>query len=343
MASGSLDGVLEEIPCCGGIEGGRDDAADDEQGGSGERGEIREGGDGGGVLRLTGARGFRENEDGRIGRNGGVLQPVRDFGIVGAGHVDDDRGFGGDADAGEELGFGRAGEGREENVGRQAAIGEGEFCGGGGGKGGGDAGNDFKRDVGSAQGFDFFGGAAKEERVATFEADDDFVLTGGVEEKRVNVLLGEEAEAGAFADVDALGGGGDEIEDFRRDERVVEDDAGRLKQAEGLDGEEAGIARACADQVDLWGWDLGGEVASGRGGWNQIGPGSDRNPICVGGRRSTGWSLWHLSLQIEALEHQEAPSEMIGTEVSRRKRSNMGRLARAWSQRLEVSGSTEGD
>jgi hypothetical protein len=152
-------------------------------------------------------RGFGNYEDGRARGDGGVLEPAGDFGVVGAGHVDDDCGVGGEADAGKKLCFGGAGEGGEENVRGETAIGEGDFCSCGCAEGGGDAGDNFEIDFGFAEGLDFFGGAAEEERVTSFEADYDFVFGSVGEEERVDVLLGEEAEAGSFADVDAFGGG----------------------------------------------------------------------------------------------------------------------------------------
>jgi hypothetical protein len=208
-----------------------DDAADDEEGGGGEWGEVGEGSDGGDVLGFVGAGGFGEDADGSFGRDGSVLEPGGDFGVIGAGHVDDDRGFGGEADAREELRFGRTGKRGEKDVGGEAAIGERKFGGGRGSERGGDAGDDFEGNVGGAKGFDFFGGAAEEERVASFEADDGLMFVGGGNEERVDVVLGEEAEAGAFADVDELGGSGDESEDFGGDEGVVEDDFGGLEDA----------------------------------------------------------------------------------------------------------------
>ena len=93
-------------------------------------------------------------------------------------------------------------------MGRETAISERNFGGCGCAEGGGDAGDYFEIDVGFAEGLNFFGGAAEEERVASFEADYDFVFGGVGEEERVDVGLGEEAETGTFADVDAFGGGG---------------------------------------------------------------------------------------------------------------------------------------
>lgn len=61
--------------------------------------------------------------------------------------------------------------------------------GGRGGEAGGNAGNDFDMDAGGAEGFDFLGGSAEEQRVAAFQADDGFVFVRGIDEERVDFRL----------------------------------------------------------------------------------------------------------------------------------------------------------
>jgi hypothetical protein len=100
---------------------------------------------------------------------------------------------------------------------------------------------------------DFFGGAAKEERVAALEADDGRVFLGRGNEERVDVVLGEETEAAALADVDELRGWRDQGEDFGADEGVVEDDVGGFEETHGLAREEVWIAGAGADEEDFAG------------------------------------------------------------------------------------------
>ena len=201
-----------------------------------------------GLIRL---RGFGDNLARSFGDEAGIEEPAGDFGIVGAGHVDDDGGVWGDGDTGVSASVFGTGERGEKNAGGDAAVGERELGGGGGSKCGGNAGDNFEGNVVGTERVDFFGGAAEEERVTTFEADDDFVARGGVNEERVDVGLREEAEAGALADVDALGGGGDEREDLRADERIVEDDVGGLQEAQRFDGEEIGVTGAGADEIDV--------------------------------------------------------------------------------------------
>ena len=111
----------------------------------------------------------------------------------------------------------------------KAAIGEGNTCSGGGGERRGDTGNHFKFDASCAESLNFFGGAAEEQRVATLEANNDLVLCGGSNEERVDVVLREQSDAATFADVDAFSSWRDESKDFGADERVVQNNAGRLE------------------------------------------------------------------------------------------------------------------
>lgn len=203
-------------------------------------------------MRLIGPRGFGKDKNGRAGGDGGVSEPERDFGVVGSRHVDDDRGIGGEPDSGEKLRFGGAGESGEKDVRGEAAIREREFCSGGGGESSGNTGDDFEMDPGGAESFHLLRSAAKEKRIASFEADDDAMLTGSVHEESVDVRLSEQAKTGALADVYALGGGRDEAEDFGADERVVENDLGGLKNAEGFNGKEVGITGSSADEKHFW-------------------------------------------------------------------------------------------
>ena len=202
--------LLEPILRALGGGGVSDDTADDEKSGSGERFAIAERGDGGDVSGLIGLRSFGDNLAGSFEDEAGIGKPAGDFGIVGAGHVDDDSGVWSNRSAGEGAGVFGAGEGGEEDARGDATIGERDLRGGGGCEGGRDAGDDFEGNVVGTEGVDFFGGPAEEERVAAFETDDDFVMGCTVDEERVDVRLSEKTKAGTLADVDALGGGGDE-------------------------------------------------------------------------------------------------------------------------------------
>jgi hypothetical protein len=217
MGETSRERIVEPVEGSGGFEGG-DDAADDEQGGGGQESVLRESGNRGGLRRLIGPGGFGNEQAGSFGRNAGFEEPARDLVIMQAGHVNDDGGFRGEADGGEDGRVRGAGECGEENVEGDASIGEGNSRGSGGSKGGGDAGNNFEIDGGDAESADFLCGAAEEKRIATLEADNDVVLSGGRDEKRIDVVLREETETPAFANVDAGGGRRNETEDRFTDE-----------------------------------------------------------------------------------------------------------------------------
>ncbi len=207
--------------------------------------------DGRGLRRLVGVRGFGDYQHWSFRCKTGVGEPAGNFGVIGAGHIDDNCCVRSDGNTVEAASVYGARVGGEEDAGSQAAVGKRDLRGSRGSEGRGDAGNDFEINVGGAHGVDFFGGAAEQERVAAFEANDDLVFARGVDEERVDFRLCEEAEAGAFADVDALGGGGDECENFRGDKRIVEDDASGLEEARSLLREEIGIAGAGADEEDF--------------------------------------------------------------------------------------------
>jgi hypothetical protein len=138
-------------------------------------------------------------------------------------------------------------------VGGHAAIGKRNASSRGSAESGGNAGNELEVDASGAQGLDFFGGTAEQERVATLETNDDLVFCGGSDQERVNVVLGEEPDTAALADVDAFGGGRDKGKDFGADERVVENDVGGLEQTGSLGGEEFGITGSGADEKDFSG------------------------------------------------------------------------------------------
>ena len=95
-----------------------------------------------------------------------------------------------------------------------------------------------------------FRGAAKDERVAALEADDGAMRGGRVDHERVDFVLRDGFCAAALADVDNFRAGRGEIENCLRDKVVVQDDVGGLDEAQGFDGEQVGIAGACADEVD---------------------------------------------------------------------------------------------
>ena len=133
-------------------------------------------------------------------------------------------------------------------------------------RGGGDAGDDLEGDLGGAEGFDLLVGAAEDEGIAGFEADDGLVAGSVEEHEGVDAGLSDAGLAAAFADGDDEGGGGGEGEDLGGDEIVGEDDVGVLQEMEGAEGEEGGVAGTGSYEVDAageWRW-LGGRAHSSR-------------------------------------------------------------------------------
>ena len=141
--------------------------------------------------------------------------------------------------------------GGEDELGGGGAVGERGLQGGGYGEGGGDAGDDLEGDVVLAEEGYLFAGAAEDEWVAGFEAEDGAVpLRGVLEHEGVDAGLGDAGLAAAFAYGDDEGGGAGEVEDFVGDEVVGEDDVAGLEELGGAEGEEGGVAGACSYEVD---------------------------------------------------------------------------------------------
>ena len=100
-------------------------------------------------------------------------------GEVAVGHVEDQGGVGGAVGAQAAGPVGHEGElasgvvsGGKDEFGGGAAVGERGLQGGGDGEGGGDAVDDLEGDAGLAEGGDLLVGAAEDEGVAGFEAED---------------------------------------------------------------------------------------------------------------------------------------------------------------------------
>ena len=70
----------------------------------------------------------------------------------------------------------------------------------------------------------------------------------GIDQQRVDRVLADAGLADAAADRHARGIAAHAVENFRRDQFVVEHDVGVLQRAQRLDGQQIRIARTCADQ-----------------------------------------------------------------------------------------------
>ena len=118
------------------------------------------------------------------------------------------------------------------------------------GEGGGDAGDYLEGEGVFAKEGNLFAGAAEDERVARLETENGFSLAGVLEHQGVDAGLGDAGLAAALANRDDFGGGAGDGEDLVRDEVVGENDVGGLKELDGAEGEEIGVAGACSCEVD---------------------------------------------------------------------------------------------
>jgi hypothetical protein len=187
-----------------------------------------------------------------------------DGGVVAAGHVEDEAGGGGDAGEAVGLAGGEMASGEEDARARDAA-GERKSGEGGGSESGGDSGDDLKGNGGGGEGFNLFGGAAKEERVATLETNDAGAGASVLDHQAVDFFLGNGLAAAALADVLKEGSVGGEGEDFGGDEIVVEQAGGGSDEGVGAQGEQVERAWSGADEIDTaglgWGAHDFGSVA----------------------------------------------------------------------------------
>src|SRR5207302_4464323 len=89
---------------------------------------------------------------------------------------------------------------------------------------------------------------AEDERIAALQAHR--ALTGfcSVNQQSVDRILADAGLADPTADRNARGVAADAIENFRRDQFVVENYVGILQRAQRLDGEQIRIARPGSDQ-----------------------------------------------------------------------------------------------
>src|ERR1051326_6999179 len=116
---------------------------------------------------------------------------------------------------------------------------------------GSDAGDDFERNAGGGESFHFFATAPEDERVAAFEPNDREAAARAVDHHAADFFLREGVDGFFLADVDVLAVFGSEIEQMFVGEVIVEDAVGDREELAAFPGDEAGIAGACAYQIDF--------------------------------------------------------------------------------------------
>ena len=113
-----------------------------------------------------------------------------------------------------------------------------------------DARHDVVVDAGRAQILEFLAAPAKDERIAAFQADDAVAALGVFAQQPMDGFLGDAVSASGFSDFDQLRLAARQLEDFRADQAVVQDDVGRLQRAQGIQRQEARVTRPGANQDD---------------------------------------------------------------------------------------------
>lgn len=99
---------------------------------------------------------------------------------------------------------------------------------------------------------------AENKRVPSFQSENGGTGACELGHEGMDFVLGAGVEALLLADVDHAGAVVYEGQNFIRDESVVEDDVGGLHEPQCAQCEEAGVARARADEVDGAGVVVGG-------------------------------------------------------------------------------------
>ena len=119
-----------------------------------------------------------------------------------------------------------------------------------GGDAGRHAGDDFKGNFCRREGFGFLSAAAKDVGVAAFEAHDAFAGLGALDQKLIDLLLGQGVVVGTLSGVDQFGGGGREAQKVFVDEGVVNHDFGASEQFGAAQSHQPGVTGTGADEMD---------------------------------------------------------------------------------------------
>ena len=92
--------------------------------------------------------------------------------------------------------------------------------------------------------------ASEDEGVTAFQAHDAVAGAGLLDHQLFDLVLRHRMVAARLADVDAPGVTASAIQHLGRDQLVVDDDVGVLKRAQGLEGQQLGVAGTGADDMD---------------------------------------------------------------------------------------------
>jgi len=115
----------------------------------------------------------------------------------------------------------------------------------------GDARANLERNAVLGELFDLFAAATEDERVAALEPHHALALARQPHQQVADLLLRQRVVGAPLADIDALGLAPREVDDAGVDQPVVEHDVGLLHQPERAEGQQVGVARSGADEIDL--------------------------------------------------------------------------------------------
>ena len=125
-------------------------------------------------------------------------------------------------------------------------------------------GHDLDGDARGEAGQGLLAAAAEHERVAALEPHDAAAGLGVLDEQPVDLVLGQRVVAGGLADVDDDDRRVELVQQRARGEPVDEHDVGLGEQPAAAGRDQAGVARAAADQRHAAGRAAGGGAAAAR-------------------------------------------------------------------------------
>lgn len=126
-----------------------------------------------------------------------------------------------------------------------------------------DTGDDAKRNAGIRESQSLLAAATEDEGIAAFEPQHPLALAGELDQTLADVPLSRGGFASALAGEFQRGPVAGKRQYGRVDEGVVDDGIGRREGVHRMDREQAGIARAGADEPDRAGREGRGEAGQG--------------------------------------------------------------------------------
>ena len=201
---------------------------------------------------LLGARPVGDDRGRRIGRHPGLDQPAGVRGQRRDAHQQHERARRGRQRRPVEVAL-RLGRilvaGHDRDLGRHAALRDGDSRVGGDGVGRRDPGDDLESHPGGRQRQRLLAAAAEDERIAALEADDRAQTASELDQQRVDLVLRHRVLPGLLAGVVLLGIRPGHRHDPGIGQPVVHQRVAALQQLTPANGQQPGVAGPCPDQV----------------------------------------------------------------------------------------------